>query len=75
MSKYLTTKEYTGTTNLPVNRNRDYIAIFPIIGAATVKFNDGNGVVPVVEGGFYEPLVAPTSSIEIIGGTYIVVEG
>lgn len=75
MSKRLTTDEHTGTTNLPVNRNRDYLAIFATTGSLTIKFNEGSGTVPVAEGGFYEPYLAPTSSVEIIGGTYTIVEG
>ena len=74
MSKFLTSKEYTGTTLLPLKRNRDYLAIFATTGALTIRFNEGNGVVPVVEGGYYEPYLAPTSLVEIIGGTYVIVE-
>tara|TARA_R110000851_G_scaffold188756_1_gene338809 strand:- start:311 stop:538 length:228 start_codon:yes stop_codon:yes gene_type:complete len=75
MSRYLTSNEFTGTKQLPINRNRDYLAIFATAGSLTIKINKGTGVVPVVEGGFYEPYVAPTSSVEIIGGTFTVVEG
>lgn len=75
MSKFLTSDEFTGTKQLPINRNRDYLAIFATTGALTIKFNNGTGVVPVAEGGYYEPYIAPTSAVEIIGGTYTVVEG
>lgn len=75
MSKFLKSVEHTGTTTLPVNRNRDYLAIFAKSGSLTIKFDSGSGTVDLDEGGFYEPLVAPTSSVEIVGTTYTVVEG
>tara|TARA_R110000850_G_scaffold28311_3_gene79178 strand:- start:929 stop:1156 length:228 start_codon:yes stop_codon:yes gene_type:complete len=75
MSKFLTSNEFIGTKQLPINHNRDYLAIFATTGPLTIKFNDGTGVIPVVEGGFYEPLVAPTSTVEIVGSTFTVVEG
>ena len=71
----LTSRAQTGTTVLEPNNNRSYFAVFPTTDGATIEFNEGGGLVPVAEGGFYEPYVVPTGLVEIIGTEYTVVTG
>ena len=74
-NSYLVSKEYTGTTDLPRIETRLYFAVYATTGSLTVEFGGGGGTILVPEGGFYEPLVPPTSPVQIIGGTYTVAEG
>jgi hypothetical protein len=75
MQAFVTSSSYTGVFTLPTNFNRKYFAIFADTGPLTARFNGGSGAVSLAEKGFYEPNVAPTSSIEISCTSCTVVEG
>lgn len=67
-------KTYAGNTTIAHNLNRGYLFVLATSGSCTIEFGDGGGQIPLVEGGFYEPLRAPTSEITIVTtGTVIVV--
>jgi hypothetical protein len=72
----ITTNEHTGNYALPQKSNRAYFLIIMTSGEGTVKFGGGTGGVPLAEDHYYEPLIAPTSEIEITStGTYVIAEG
>tara|TARA_R110002050_G_scaffold64898_1_gene140948 strand:+ start:811 stop:1053 length:243 start_codon:yes stop_codon:yes gene_type:complete len=65
---------YTGNTTLPASRGREYFLIQPTGTPLQIKFGDGSGSVTIQDGSYYEPYVAPSTSIEITSaGTYTVV--
>ena len=64
----------TGNNILPANRGREYLLIQPDSTALSIKFGDGTGSVTIPAGSYYEPYLAPSTSIEITSaGTYTVV--
>lgn len=73
----LRSREETGNTVIPANRNRSYFFIVFTVGSGTIELGGGGGKIPIAQNAFYEPYIVPTSeiSIESVGGTYIICEG
>ena len=72
----LVSTAYSGTTTLPINRNRSYFMVVMTTGTSTVEFGGGGGLLPLAAAAFYEPTVAPTSEVTITtSGTFVVIEG
>lgn len=70
----LISKEYTGNTTLPKQGNRSYFFIVMTQGTCTLEFGKGGGTIPLSEGNFYEPIIVPTSQIDVVStGTYTIV--
>lgn len=66
-------KEYSGNTTLPRNTSRGYFFIVMTTGTATIEFGEGGGTIPLAADAFLEPIVAPTSQIDIVSaGTYTI---
>lgn len=70
-------RRYTGTTTLPLNRNRSYFfVVMEGDSTGTVQFGRGGGLIPLGVGFHFEPSVCPTSEIQVVStGSYIIVEG
>jgi hypothetical protein len=56
----------TEETTFATDTQRNYFMVVPTTGTATIEFNDGGGLVPLAEGGFFEPLVVPVGTIKIV---------
>ena len=70
-------REETGNTIIPANKNRSYFFIVFTTGSGTIEFGNGGGLIPLANSAFYEPIVAPTGEISIVsaGGVYVIHEG
>ena len=74
--KNIGTEEHTGNLTLPYKQNREYFFILMTTGSCTVTLGGGGGSIPLEEGHYFEPLYAPTGTIEIVStGTYVIAEG
>jgi len=70
----LVSTTYTGNTTIPAERGREYFLIQPTGASLQIQFGGGSGRVTIQDGSYYEPYIAPSTSIEIISaGTYTVV--
>jgi len=72
----IVSKTYTGNQSFPAARGREYFMIQA--GATTtdltVTFGNGTGAVKVIADGFYEPYIAPSSTIDVVTtGSFVVV--
>ena len=56
---------YAGTTTFAQADWRNYLMIFAGCDL-TVSFGDGDGVIPIKTGGFFEPRVVPTSEFTVV---------
>ncbi len=70
----LISEALAGNRVIPAHRGREYFLIQPTGTPLQIKFGGGSGSVTIQDGSYYEPYVAPSTSIEIISaGTYTVV--
>jgi hypothetical protein len=70
----LVSEGLAGNRVLPASRGREYFLIQPTGAPLQIKFGGGSGSITIQDGSYYEPYVAPSTSIEIISaGTYTVV--
>lgn len=57
------------TYDMPADQNRSSFFLTVETGSCTVKYGDGDGVIPVAEGGYLEPRTVPTGKIQIVAAS------
>ena len=71
----LVSKEYTTTETWVLDTRREYFFLCVLSGDVTVSFGGGDGEIPVVAGGHYEPQAVPTGQVIVTvptSATYVV---
>ena len=67
-----TTKEYTGNTTFPRDRQRSYFFITFTSGTGTIRFGEDGGEIPIVESGHYNPPDSTAKITVTTTGTFVV---
>lgn len=67
-------REYTGNTTFNTDPQRPYLFIVMTGADGTLELGGGGGKIPIANGSYYEPYIAPTCELKVeTTGTFVMV--